>query len=105
MTYIHGFSKIINIEWLSVSIYSILLKELLQSLNTYLNKNPQGCKVTDALLDQINTLIKYIKINFNEDIYNFIENLNTNSLQYRPSTRFKVYDIIEYIHLNSYINV
>jgi len=105
MTYIHGFSKFINQEWVSHSIYSILLNELLQSLNIYLNKNPQGCKVTDALLDQINVLIKYIKINYNEDIYNFIEDLNKNSSQYRPSTRFKVYDMIEYIHVNSYINV
>jgi hypothetical protein len=105
LTYIHGFSKFIIKEWLSVSVYSNILNELLNGINVYLEKTPEGCKITDALLDQMITLIQLIKLDYNESIYNFIQYLNVNSKQFKPSTRFKVYDIIESIQIHSYINV
>ena len=70
-----------------------------------MEKTPEGCKVTDALIDQITTLIKYIKIDYNEYLCQYIDKLNENTKKYRPSTRFKVYDLIDYIRNNSYINV
>lgn len=105
LTYIDGFSKFILKEWLSVTVYRELLSELLKSIDIYLEKTPEGCKVTDALIDQITTLIKYIKIDYNEYLCQYIDKLNENTKKYRPSTRFKVYDLIDYIRNNSYINV
>jgi hypothetical protein len=105
LAYIHGFSKLILKEWLSVTVFSNILNELLKEINIYLEKIPQGCKVSDALFDQLQILIKYIKLDYNETIYNFIQNLQNNSIEFKPSTRFRIYDIIEYINMNSYINV
>jgi len=105
LTYIDGFSKFVLKEWLSVSVYRELLSELLKSIDLYLEKTPEGCKVTDALIEKISTLIKHIKIDYNEYICQYIDKLNANATNYRPSTRFKIYDLIDYMRNNSYINV
>lgn len=104
ITYIHGFSKFINKDWISASLYTDLSNNLIDSLKKYLSEIPKGCKVTDALLDQLLILIEYTKTDQDNIINPYIKILNDNANIYRPSTRFKIYDIKEILDKkNKYI--
>ena len=104
ITYIHGFSKFVNKDWLNVSLYTDLSTNLIDSLKKYLNEIPEGCKVSDALLDQLMILVEYTKTDQDKFISSYIKTLNDNAQQYRPSTRFKIYDIKEILDKkNKYI--
>ena len=97
ITYIHGFSKFVNKSWLSTSLYEELSEKLITAIKKYLSEIPEGCKVTDALLEQLLILVEYTKLDQDKDINLFIKSLNDKCQQYRPSTRFKIYDIKEYL--------
>ena len=104
ITYIYGFSKFVNKDWLNVSLYTDLSTNLIDSLKKYLNEIPEGCKVSDALLDQLMILVEYTKTDQDKFISSYIKTLNDNAQQYRPSTRFKIYDIKEILDKkNKYI--
>lgn len=97
ITYIHGFSKCVTKEWLRVTTYDNLSDKLIVSIEKFLDESPEGCKVTDALLDQLLILVEYTKTAQDEPIKTFIKSLHTNAVDYRPSTRFKIYDLKEFL--------
>jgi hypothetical protein len=87
---------IIANEWVpSITIQNISEK-IIESTNYYFNlSNGIGCKITDALLDQIYVLTDQID---DKLIVDFINNwLNNGSL--RASTKFKLLDIKEKVEI------
>lgn len=97
ITYIHGFSKFINKEWIDYSMFDDLSSKLMDSIKKYLNEIPEGCKVTDALLDQLLILVEYTKQDQDKTVSTYIKELHNEASKYRPSTRFKIYDIKDYL--------
>jgi len=97
ITYIHGFSKCVTKDWLRVTTYDNLSDKLIISIEKFLGESPEGCKVTDALLDQLLILVEYTKTSQDEPINAYIKTLHTNAVDYRPSTRFKIYDLKEFL--------
>jgi hypothetical protein len=97
ITYIHGFAKFINKEWLYVSLYDDLSTTLITSITKYLSEIPEGCKVTDALLEQLLVVLEYTKGAQDTSTRKYIEDLNERRISFRPSTRFKIYDIKEFL--------
>lgn len=97
ITYIHGFAKFINKEWLYISLYDDLSTTLITSITKYLSEIPEGCKVTDALLEQLLVVLEYTKGPQDTNTRKYIEDLNETPAVFRPSTRFKIYDIKEFL--------
>jgi hypothetical protein len=97
ITYIRGFAKFINKDWLYVSLYNDLSKNFIDSIHKYLSEIPEGCKVTDALLEQLLVLLEYTKGDQDKETIHYINDLHENAELYRPSTRFKIYDIHEFL--------
>jgi hypothetical protein len=101
ITSIQSFAKCIHKSWLSQTIYSDLINEFIDSIKTFLVDSPEGCKVIDALFDQLLIILEYTSKTEDDPVYVFISlQLNTTTT-YRPSTRFKIYDIKEFLDRKS----
>jgi hypothetical protein len=97
LTYIHGFSKCIQKTWLNDTVYDTVIDNLTNSIGTFILITSEGCKVTDALLEQLLVILEYTSNIHDEKVARFIESIYKNTAIYKPSTRFKVYDIKEYL--------
>jgi hypothetical protein len=98
LTYIHAFSKFINNTWLDNEVYELLINKFIESIKHFLSQIPEGCKVTDALLEQVLVIIEYTSPLQDKVFVEYISLLNNDINNYRPSTRFKIYDIKEYLN-------
>jgi hypothetical protein len=98
ITYIQGFSKCIVKSWLTDTLYDDLLRELIDSIHIFFINSPEGCKVIDALLDQLLIVLEHTNKLQDEPVHIFIFSLEDNVPTFRPSTRFKIYDIKEFLN-------
>jgi len=101
ITYIQSFAKCIHKSWLSQNIYADLIDEFIGSIKNFLIDSPEGCKVIDALYDQLLIILEYTSKSQDEPVIIFISLQLNSSSTYRPSTRFKIYDIKEFLDRKS----
>jgi hypothetical protein len=97
ISYIHSFAKFVNKNWLPKDVYTTLGNNFIIATKDFMEKYPIGCKGSDALLDQLLILVEYTMKEYDISLSIFIKDLRDNGQIYRPSTRFKVYDVDEFL--------